>query len=129
MFSVKPPQKAFDDARKHTQFSYSIVPQDFDAICAAIASGHPVMFGIVVYPSFVKCGLDGRTGIVPIPHSSERPIGGHSLLAVEYDAENETIGFVNHWGNWGDNGFGTISKDYITNRNLAADFCAIESFH
>ena len=127
-FSIKPPTSAYDDAQKHTLFTYSIVEQDFTALCRAIASDHPVMFGIQVHSSMIRSGLNGGRGIVPMPRSDDSLMGGHSLLAVEYDLDQQTIGFVNHWGQWGDDGFGTIPSAYLEDSSLSGDFCAIEAF-
>lgn len=128
-FSIKPPEIAYNDAKTHTKFHYSSVDQSFESIALAIANNHPIMFGIQVYPSMVKSGLDGGRGNVPLPSSRERIIGGHSLLAIAYDLDSRTIEFVNHWGTeWGNGGFGSIPAEYLENRNLAGDFWAIESF-
>lgn len=127
-FSIKPPTSAYVDAKQHTLFTYSIVDQNFMALCRAIASDHPVMFGIQVHTSMIRSGLNGGLGVVPMPHSNDSLMGGHSLLAVEYDLDRRTIGFVNHWGAWGDGGFGTIPSAYLEDSSLSGDFCAIEAF-
>lgn len=129
-YSIPPPHNAYVAASKHTTFRYSVVSQDVESIKRAIASGHPVMFGIVVFPSFIHSGLDGRRGDADgYPHHSERTIGGHSLLLIGYDDDRQRFTFVNHWGeSWGDGGFGTLPYRFVTDPDYVGDLCAIEYF-
>ena len=129
-YSLPPPHHAYVAAAKHTNFRYSVVSQNVDSIRRALASNHPIMFGTVVFPSFIHSGLDGRRGDADgYPHHGERPIGGHSLLLVGYDDERQRFTFVNHWGEvWGDGGFGTVPYRFIVDSDYVGDLCAIESF-
>lgn len=128
-YRTKPPGHVYEAAKKRNNLKYSVVDRTFDAVCAAIASNHPVMIGVMVYPSLIHSGIDGGKGHIPLPHHGERLIGGHSLLAVGYDRITKTITCVNHWGeSWGDRGFCTLPADYIEDNLLAVDFVAVEDF-
>jgi C1A family cysteine protease len=125
----RPSHDCYVTAATHTTFEYSVLDQNINDIKYALASGCPVMIGIVVYPSFINSGLDGRPGDSPIPHNQERENGGHSILLVGYNDDTRRVTFVNSWtANWGTNGFGTLPYEYLEDENLAGDFIAIEKF-
>lgn len=128
-YDEKPPQAAYDRASQFRKFHYSIVEPNIVAIKSALASSHPVMIGIAVFPSFVNCGLDGKDGHWRGPSKYETTIGGHSILLVEYNDETSTFTFINHWGTeWGSNGYGKLPYSLFDNMDYVGDFCAIETF-
>ena len=60
----------------------------------------------------------GKNGLVPYPANPDNVYGGHALCAVGFDTTKKLIKFKNSWGtNWGENGYGYLSYDYIR------DFC------
>lgn len=93
---------------------------DMQTIKAAIASDHPVLFGITVWQGFESAGADG---IVPMWSVGEQPLGGHAILCVGYKDDPSVPGgghfqLLNSWGpNAGDRGFYYIPYAYL---NLAA---------
>jgi C1A family cysteine protease len=99
-------------------------------IKASLAAGLPAMFGFPVYSS-IKQATGGN---IPFPSSRESVLGGHAVVVVGYDdnrvvtnpLNNEsTKGALiirNSWGaSWGDNGYGYMPYDYVT-EGLADDF-------
>ena len=83
--------------------------------------GYPFVFGILVYQSFMTNNVT-RTGIVPMPISGERILGGHAICAVGYDDTTQMIKFANSWGRgWGNRGYGYIPYAYILNGSLCGD--------
>jgi C1A family cysteine protease len=57
---------------------------------------------------------------------NERQLGGHAVMAVGYDDENQWLIVMNSWGaSWGDKGFFYLPYEYITNNNLSDDFWTI----
>ena len=59
------------------------------------------------------------------PKAGEEVLGGHAVLAVGYDNDQQRFRFRNSWGTgWGQEGYGTIPYAYLTTRSLSSDFCA-----
>jgi hypothetical protein len=80
-----------------------------------------------VYESFVGDGV-ARTGIVPMPASKEKVLGGHAVLAVGYDDSSQRFTVRNSWGpGWGMGGYCTMPYAYLTDSNLADDFWTIRT--
>jgi GH15 family glucan-1,4-alpha-glucosidase len=84
---------------------------------------NPIIFGLKIYDSFYT--VNTSTGRVPIPNTTtETYQGGHCLCLVGYDDTTRLFTCVNSWGTgWGKQGIGYIPYDYLTNTNLAFDFC------
>lgn len=124
-----PPHNAYVVADKYKTFQYSKVDRSIDQLKGAIHNGHPVMIGVVVFPSLIASGSDGGKGDIPVPNiRRESPIGGHSILLVGYDDETSRFKLVNHWSRrWGNHGFGTISYDFLMNDDISGDFFAVEA--
>lgn len=89
------------------------VPQAEQAIKAVLSNGQLVSFGFTVYESFESDEVT-RTGIVPMPKSSESVLGGHEVLLCGYLKSQPDYGLVcNSWGSvqtdgtkWGLDGSG-----------------------
>jgi len=90
-----------------------------------LASGFPFVFGFSVYESFESAAV-GKSGIVPMPASSEKQLGGHAVLAVGYDDRDQRFIVRNSWGpKWGMRGYFTMPYAYVTDSNLADDLWTI----
>lgn len=126
-FAEKPPQQAYDEARKHEAIRYSRVAQSGLALQTVLATGYPISFGFTVYESFeTQVGSDG---IVPMPQPSERVLGGHAIVIVGYKPIGGQLYFEcrNSWGaSWGDHGYLFMPAAYVTDPSLASDFWVIE---
>ena len=69
-----------------------------------------------------------KTGIVPLPTTQEKVLGGHAIVAVGYDDQTQRFKFRNSWGTgWGDQGYGYVPYAYLTDNNLASDFWTIRA--
>jgi C1A family cysteine protease len=103
-------------------------------IKANLSAGLPSVFGFTVYSSIAQSGATGR---IAYPSTGDKVVGGHAMLTVGYDDNvkitnantmSSTKGaFIvrNSWGPaWGDNGYGMLPYDYVTNR-LAVDFWSL----
>lgn len=105
----------------------TIADGDLVGLKSRLVQGYPVAFGIVAFPG-LESHSAARTGHVPLPSLGEKPIGGHAILLVGYDALAGTYRFRNSWGpSWGDRGYGTLDEHYIGNPELAADFRSAEA--
>jgi C1A family cysteine protease len=123
-FAVKPSAGCYKEALTHQVVAYArlLTLQDMRA---CLADGYPFVFGITVYDSFESSQV-AKTGVVPMPKSSEKVLGGHAIMAVGYNDIQKRFLIRNSWGTgWGMKGYFTIPYDYVGNRNLADDFWTI----
>ncbi len=126
-FAQKPSQKCFADAKKYTAVTYQRLIQDQNTMKGCLAEGFPFVFGITVYQSMMSNDVT-KTGIVPIPTTQEKSLGGHAIMAVGFDDKTQCFKFRNSWGTgWGDGGYGYIPYAYLTDQNLADDFWTIRA--
>ncbi len=123
-FAKKPSHEAYVNAELNQIIDYGIVPQDLYSMKKCLAEGNPFVFGIYVFDSF---DYVGNNGIVPDPNTqTESILGGHALIAVGYDDNTQMFKFANSYGrSWGDNGYGYISYNYLTNRDITDDLWTI----
>ena len=126
-FREAPPDSAVQAAKADQIVLYQRLIQDVDTMRGCIASGFPFVFGFTVYESFEGSAV-ARTGVLGMPKSSEKRIGGHAVLAVGYDDVKRTFRVRNSWGpKWGKKGYFTIPYSYLSSPKLASDFWTIRS--
>jgi hypothetical protein len=121
--SALPSLSAFQNSRRFRQFTYLFISQDVTSIKNSLATYNShIIFGIMVYPGFMS---PPKSGIIPMPDlTKERLLGGHCITIVGYDDSTQMFMCSNSWGtSWGSNGYCYIPYNYITNLNLARDFC------
>ncbi|MGE1155538.1 C1 family peptidase [Pseudomonas kitaguniensis] len=124
-FTVKPPQKCYTDAKKYKAIQYQKVAQNLNQMKGCLAAGYPFVLGFSVYESLESKEVT-KTGIVPMPASTEKMLGGHCVLAVGYDDAKQRFIIRNSWGEtWGMKGYGTLPYGYLMDENLASDFWTI----
>lgn len=105
--------------------SYQRLVQDLNQMRGCLASGYPFVFGFAVYSSF-ECPQVARKGIVPMPASGERQLGGHAVMAVGYDDYKQGFIVRNSWGKeWGMDGYFMMPYTYLCQSSLASDFWTI----
>lgn len=120
-FAKKPSPPCYAQAKQHTIANYQRL-SNTDEMRACLASGYPFVFGFTVYESF-ESGAVARTGILNMPKTSERAIGGHAVCAVGYDDVAQRFIVRNSWGStWGKGGYFTMPYAYLADRNLSEDF-------
>lgn len=124
-FAEKPPAVAYTDAAKNKVLSYQRVNRALSQFKGCLASGYPFVFGFTVYDSFESAQV-ARTGHVPMPRPSEQVAGGHAVLAVGFDDQNQWFLARNSWGlDWGLQGYFTIPYSYLLDENLSDDFWTV----
>lgn len=95
---------------KINNFRYISRYRMVDDIKQAVANGDPVMVGIEVYPNFDSTP---RTGIIPAV-GERKSRGGHALVVVGYDEENQWFIMRNSWGErFGDKGYAYMKYDIL----------------
>lgn len=124
-FSEEPPQPAYKDAPLGKALQYQRVPQVLNQMKGCLASGYPFVYGFTVYESFESDQV-AQTGVVPMPATAEKVLGGHAVVAVGYDDASQRFLSRNSWGTgWGMAGYFTIPYAYLTDGNLSDDFWTI----
>ena len=126
-FNQLPPLTAFKQSNFFRKYTYSFVNQDLNSLKTCLVSTNsPIIFGINVYSSFMTDKVT-KTGIVPMPDtSSETLLGGHCILMIGYNDVTQCFTCLNSWGKgWGANGLFYLPYLYVTDPNLAADFCSL----
>jgi C1A family cysteine protease len=86
---TEPPEAAYDAAEPYTVASYSRL-QTADDYLNCLASGFPFILGFTV-PESLDSDTVAKTGVLPLPASNEKQLGGHDVLCVGY-----TNDFLNH---------------------------------
>ncbi len=123
-FKSKPGAACFKDGLEHQVISYQRI-DTLDQMRSCLADGFPFVFGFTVYESFESQAV-ARSGIVPMPGTKERALGGHAVLAIGYDDTQKRIIVRNSWGaDWGMQGYFTMPYDYVSNRDLSDDFWTV----
>jgi|SRR5450631_3999433 len=126
-FSQKPPAKAYTDAKKHLVVLYQRLIQDLGTLRGCLASGFPLIFGFTCYESFESAEV-AKTGILPMPQSGEKVVGGHAVLCVGYDDKAQQFLIRNSWGpSWGLKGYFKMPYAYLTSNKLASDLWTLRS--
>lgn len=130
-FTEAPPQQAETDAAAHKAISYArISPGRGAPFRAALASGHPIVFGFSVIERFEE--LSAGQPYLSLPDSNDRFIGGHAVLAVGYDFTltrfaRPVVEVRNSWGDsWGEAGYFYMDAAYFTDPQLTSDFWAVK---
>ena len=125
LFAEKPSAMAYTDAKSDRAVSYQSLIQDLNQMRGCLASGYPFIFGFTVYESFESPAV-AQTGHVPMPGPSERPVGGHAVLAVGYDDASQTFLVRNSWGTgWGMAGYFAMPYTYLIQPGLSEDLWTI----
>lgn len=117
-----PAPSAYSEGLNHKiLFAYRIDNTNLNAMKQCLANGFPFILGISVYSSFMSQEV-AKTGIIPMPTRQDSFEGGHALMCVGYDENNNFI-IRNSWGkDWGMSGYCLIKQGYLLNPHLASDF-------
>lgn len=121
-FADKPSDAYYAEAVKHKTMTYSRVTQlsYYFKHCIAIL-GRPIVFGFTVYESFESDAV-ATSGVMPMPGSREKVLGGHCVCVVGYDDGRGAFLCRNSWGTgWGLAGYFWMPYGYALNPNLADD--------
>ena len=124
-YAEKPPDACYQAGLQHKAILYQRVVRDLVQMKGCLASGYPFVFGFSVYQSFEGPEV-AQTGHAPMPQHGEKLLGGHAVMAVGYDDDNQWFIVRNSWGtNWGMQGYFTLPYAYFTSRSLSSDFWTV----
>jgi len=125
MLKIRPSAKAYMTATRHKVQRYMRVEQTLASLKQRLADGHPVVTGITLYERFESKEV-AKTGRGALPVAGEKVVGGHAVLIVGYNDQNQTFELRNSWGaHWGDGGYFTLPYAYVLNPKLAQDFWTV----
>lgn len=113
-FSEKPPAQCFTDALQHQGLKTAGIAGTVDQVKSAMAAGYTVVIGFPCYQS-IQSVQTTRTGIIPVPRSGERMVGGHCVCTNgQWDDSRQLIGIDNSWSEqWGIQGSGFLPYAYF----------------
>jgi C1A family cysteine protease len=121
-YRTRPVKQAIAAALNHTVKEYLSINQTLTDLKASIAQGHPFVLGFNVPESFESAEM-AKTGILKMPSSREKIVGGHDVYAIAYSDETETFTIGNSWGDaWGQKGYFEMPYEFICDPNWATDF-------
>lgn len=103
-FAVMPPYSTtYRIADTYKSVVSKAIPQTSDDIKTALLAGKFVMFGFLVFPSFMTNAV-ASTGICPMPLPNENTIGGHCVHIVGWCTYNNMDYYIcrNSWGKYGE---------------------------
>jgi len=111
-FVTEKPSASLETAAKRNRLMRGFKPiYSVSGMKKSIDDGLPVVFGVVVFPSFMETGSDG---MIPMPRRGEKDEGGHAIVCVGYDNERRHFIIRNSWGtSWGDKGYGYLPFDFV----------------
>ena len=127
-FAKKPSAKCYTEALHHKIKVYQRLNSAvIENLKGCLAAGYPFVFGFTVYESFESPQV-ADTGMVPMPGSQEKVVGGHAVVAVGYDDATQQFTVRNSWNTtWGLQGYCMMPYGYLTNTTLADDFWTIQT--
>lgn len=124
-FKTKPSKMAYNNALPHRIDKYMRIRHVENDLKSCLADGFPFVFGIMVYENFESDEV-AKTGVVPMPGSRDKALGGHAIMCVGYDDEERKFLLRNSWGfKWGMGGYFTLPYEYVLSNDLSDDFWTI----
>lgn len=128
-FILPPPPTCYANGKPYGNIIAHSLDQTLDQLKQALANGNVICLGIMVYASF-ESQETAKTGVVQMPQPNEAILGGHAIVLVGYNEEQQGFIFRNSWGvAWGDKGYGYIPYSYILNPEISADFWVIDKYN
>jgi C1A family cysteine protease len=124
-FTLNPDMKCYREAKLHCALNVKPLTNSAEDMKNALRNGYPFVVGILVYESFTTSYV-ARTGIVRMPLPNESLLGGHAIVCVGYNDQQQVWIMRNSWGTqWGDKGYFYLPYQYLINHNLAQDMWCI----
>lgn len=106
-FAAHPPWNYYDAASEARVVNMEALDHDAGTIHWELASGHPVLAGMVIDE-----GFDNAVDGVITPGGAR--LGGHAVAIVGIDMANRRVLVMNSWGTlWGDNGLAWLPLDVL----------------
>ena len=108
-FTTQPSAEVKERAKRfRIDFWRKVNTQDTKEIKAHLNAGYPVLIGAKVDDGFMKLqpGTTWKT--------AGKPLGGHAMVVVGYDDDQNAFRLMNSWGQeWCEGGFGWVDYDFF----------------
>lgn len=123
---LKPPASVTKDALLNQAVVYrKLNSTNAKEIKAALADGHVVVFGSVLYEGYDQLNA---SNLMPNPDLTAKQVGGHAMALCGYDSAKQQFLVRNSWGcSWGDKGYHWCHESYITDISLTDDMWICEA--
>jgi len=122
---VKPDENAYINAKNNYVIEAININNDINTIKEWLDKNEPITAGISIFSNFMSYSV-AKTGIVLMPKTTDKFIGGHAVVICGYDDNKEQFILRNSWGNyWGDKGYFYLPYAYVLNTNLCNDMWII----
>jgi C1A family cysteine protease len=127
-FTVEPDFGCYVQGKQFKTTSYHRLDNTkLEELLSCLAEGFTFVFGFTVFDS-MESRTVAQTGILSMPNSSDKVLGGHAVVAVGYDLNTRYFLIRNSWGpDWGQKGCVWMPFDYLTNADLADDFWTLRA--
>lgn len=123
-FAEQPSKTVYEIASNHQALEYRKVRQRLDDLRECISQDNLIAFGFCVYEGLYK--ITKNKPVIELPDYSQELQGGHAVVIVGYDDNEEHFIIRNSWGSsWGLNGYFYMPYNFILNPQLAMDFWSI----
>jgi C1A family cysteine protease len=111
-FLTRAPGSAIEAAaKKHRIVSGFKVATKISAVRTSLDGGLPVLLSMKVFSSIGKVGHDGK---LPMPTTADKFEGGHAVLCVGYNDQEQHLIIRNSWGaDWADGGYFYMPYAYV----------------
>lgn len=108
----KPKTGADKAAAKYKVKAYARLKTMIEMKRSLVVNG-PFLAGVDVYDSWFTDKVN-KTGMIPMPKKRDFYQGGHAICIAGYDDAKRLFKFKNSWSDdWGDNGYGYLTYDYM----------------
>ena len=112
-FTQQPQPRCYLDATYRKITNYTILYTN-DEIKEVLSGKRPVVLGMEIFFNFSN--VEKNNPIVSMPNYITYSLGMHAVLIMGYDDSTNMFLIKNSYGNnWGDNGYGYLPYDYVSN--------------
>jgi len=119
-YREKPPQNLYNAAKQHVTTNFRKLDGTADQLQGALRQGYPIVFCADVFES-LESKQTSSSGIVSLPTTSEKCLGGHALAIVGFNNTHYIV--RNSWGSSvGEGGYYYFPVDYIMNSKYCSQF-------
>ena len=126
-FHKRPPESVYERAAAYRGYAARELSQDLATFRSTLAAGRPFVCGLILHYGFLSAATRS-TGAIPLPAPAEPRLGGHAVAVTGYDDRSRRFLIRNSMGpRWGDEGYGYLPYEYLTDPRLAVDFWTIDS--
>ncbi|CAF0738969.1 unnamed protein product [Adineta ricciae] len=125
LINIQPTDQAYANGQLYRLKEFSRLSNNVDQLRQCLAQGYPFLMAIKIFPSFAS----DHYGHIPMPKRYEKPSQyRHAVVCVGYiHSERVFIIRNSHGLSWGDQGYGYLPYDYVTDKVLTQDLWAIKS--